>query len=264
MNLKHSHPFKVFSGGAVVGSLGGLIGLGGAEFRLPLLISVYGFAAIQAVMLNKVMSLAVVSFALLFRTETVPFSQIWTHNDIVFTLLAGSLVGAWLGADWVTKLANKTLYRLISVLLVVMAVILILGHNFELEQGFNLTMFERLGLGISAGFVIGVVASVMGVAGGELLIPTIMLLFGADLILAGSLSLAVSLPTMLTGLARYHNDARFAVVSQQKAFVGWMLLGSICGTALGAWLLSYVATDYLLYGLAAILLLSAYKVAKHP
>jgi hypothetical protein len=35
-----------FSGGAVIGFLGGLIGLGGAEFRLPLLIGGFGFAAL--------------------------------------------------------------------------------------------------------------------------------------------------------------------------------------------------------------------------
>ena len=39
----------------------------------------------------------------------------------------------------------------------------------------------------------------MGVAGGELLIPTIVLLYGVDIKIAGSLSLAVSLPTMLVG-----------------------------------------------------------------
>ncbi|MEO8518928.1 MAG: hypothetical protein ABI438_07075 [Dermatophilaceae bacterium] len=42
--------------GAAVGLLGGMIGLGGAEFRLPLLIGVFGFAALQAVNLNKAMS----------------------------------------------------------------------------------------------------------------------------------------------------------------------------------------------------------------
>jgi uncharacterized protein len=51
--------------------------------------------------------------------------------------------------------------------------------------------------GIIAGFVIGVIAWLLGVAGGEYLIPTLVLLFGADIKLAGSLSLAVSLPTML-------------------------------------------------------------------
>ena len=50
-----------FGGGAVIGALGGLIGLGGAEFQLPLLIGAFRFAALQAVILNKAMSLVVVA-----------------------------------------------------------------------------------------------------------------------------------------------------------------------------------------------------------
>jgi uncharacterized protein len=37
-----------------------MIGLGGAEFRLPLLIGLFGFAALSAVIVNKAMSLVVV------------------------------------------------------------------------------------------------------------------------------------------------------------------------------------------------------------
>src|ERR1700709_1859933 len=81
--------------------------------------------------------------------------------------------------------------------------------------------------GVFAGFVIGVVAPPLGLAGGELLIPTRVLLFGADIKLAGSLSLAVSLPTMLTGFARYSQDRSFAVLGQNRAFVVLMAAGSI-------------------------------------
>ena len=56
-----------FGGGAMIGALGGLIGLGGAEFRLPLLIGAFRFAPVQAVILNKAMSLVVVASALPFR-----------------------------------------------------------------------------------------------------------------------------------------------------------------------------------------------------
>ncbi len=49
--------------GAGVGLLGGLIGLGGAEFRLPLLIGLFEFAALHAVIRNKAMSLVVVLVA---------------------------------------------------------------------------------------------------------------------------------------------------------------------------------------------------------
>ncbi|MEO3745336.1 sulfite exporter TauE/SafE family protein [Plantactinospora sp. B5E13] len=63
-----------------------------------------------------------------------------------------------------------------------------------------------------AGFFIGVVAAIMGVAGGELLIPTIVLLFGTDIKIAGSLCLIVSLPTMLVAFARYSRDGSFIVL----------------------------------------------------
>ena len=66
--------------------------------------------------------------------------------------------------------------------------------------------------GVIAGFCIGVVAALLDVAGGELLIPTLVLLFGADIKLAGSLSLAVSLPTMIVGFTRYSRDRSFAVL----------------------------------------------------
>jgi uncharacterized membrane protein YfcA len=83
-----------FGGGAIIGALGGLIGLGGAEFRLPLLIGGFRFVALQAVILNKAMSLVVVASALPFCAATVPFTAIGAHWPIIVNLLAGSLIGA--------------------------------------------------------------------------------------------------------------------------------------------------------------------------
>jgi uncharacterized membrane protein YfcA len=87
-----------FAGGAVIGALGGLIGLGGAEFRLPLLIDAFRFPALQAVILNKAMSLVVVASALPFRAARVPFATVAANWSIIVNLLAGSLLGAWFGA----------------------------------------------------------------------------------------------------------------------------------------------------------------------
>jgi hypothetical protein len=44
---------SAFGGGAIISALGGLIGLGGAEFRLPLLIGAFRFEALEAVIVNK-------------------------------------------------------------------------------------------------------------------------------------------------------------------------------------------------------------------
>lgn len=252
-----------FSGGAVIGTLGGLIGLGGAEFRLPLLIGAFQFAALEAVILNKAASLIVVATALPFRAATVPLGEVASNWPIILNLLAGSLLGAWLGAGWATQLKSKTLYRVIAILLVIIAVILLLTHGAELIGHLQITGIAQLIAGVVAGFVIGIVASLLGVAGGELLIPTLILLFGADIKLAGSLSLAVSLPTMIVGFTRYSRDRSFAVLGQNRQFVIVMAIGSIVGTFIGGRLLGVVPSVVLLPLLAAILAISAVKVWRH-
>lgn len=251
-----------FAGGAVIGALGGLIGLGGAEFRLPLLIGPYRFRALEAVILNKAMSLIVVATALPFRAATVPFTAIAEHWSIVANLLAGSLIGAWYGAGLATKLSSKSLYRIIAVLLVLIAGALLFGHEPQ-GGGTVLTGTWQIAAGIVAGFGIGIVASLMGVAGGELLIPTLVLLFGADIKLAGSLSLAVSLPTMLVGFRRYSRDRAFAVLASNKTFVVSMAAGSVVGSFIGGRLLGLVPSSVLLPALALILVLSSVKVWRH-
>lgn len=85
-------------------------------------------------------------------------------------------------------------------------------------MGWPLSVFAG---GLVAGFGIGAIAAVLGVAGGELLIPTLVLLFGIDIKLAGSLSLAISLPTMLVGFARYSRDQSFAVAEIDPSFSAW-------------------------------------------
>jgi uncharacterized membrane protein YfcA len=184
------------------------------------------------------------------------------HWLVIVNLLAGSLLGAWLGASWATKLSSKNLYRVIAVLLVVIAAVLLFGHDAA-STGAMLTGASQIVAGVISGFSIGVVASLLGVAGGELLIPTLILLFGADIKLAGSLSLAVSLPTMLVGFARYSQDKSFAVIKEKGGFVAVMAAGSIVGTFIGGQILGIAPSGVLIPLLVVILLVSAFKVWRH-
>lgn len=252
----------VFLAGAIIGVLGGMIGLGGAEFRLPLLIGVFGFAALQAIIMNKAMSLIVVTTALPARLFAIPFGDLSPYWYIVLNLLAGSLVGAWAGAHWATKLKSKTLYRVIAVLLVLIAALLFYTHFFAVDP-LALPEVPRTIAGIGAGIIIGVVAALMGVAGGELLIPTIVLLYSTDIKIAGSLSLAVSLPTMLVAFARFSRDKSFSVLGQNKPFLVTMTLGSITGTIIGGLMLGVIPSLVLIPLLVLLLLLSSIKVWNH-
>ncbi|WP_354117610.1 sulfite exporter TauE/SafE family protein [Bradyrhizobium sp. LA6.12] len=252
-----------FGSGAIIGTLGGLIGLGGAEFRLPLLISLFRFRGLEAVVLNKATSLIVVASALPFRARAVPFAEIYAHWPVILNLLAGSLVGAYAGASWATRLKSETLYKVIAVLLLLIAGVLLFAHGTAAAPAPALTGMYLIIAGVAAGFVIGIVASLLGVAGGEFLIPTLILLFGADVKLAGSLSLAVSLPTMLVGFARYSRDQNFPVLRANWQFMLAMAIGSIVGTFIGGLLLGIVPNSILLPGLAVILVISAVEIWRH-
>jgi uncharacterized membrane protein YfcA len=140
---------------------GGLIGLGGAEFRLPLLIGLFRFRGLEAVILNKAVSLVVVATALPFRASNVPFAEVGAHWPVIVNLLAGSLVGALGGSSMGN---TETLYRVIAVLLVAIAAILIFAHDTTADVPL-FTGWLQVVAGIAAGFVIGVIASLPGVAG---------------------------------------------------------------------------------------------------
>jgi uncharacterized membrane protein YfcA len=259
--FRRSQP-AAFGTGALIGALGGLVGLGGAEFRLPLLISYFGFQGLEAIILNKATSLVVVASALPFRATTIPFAEIGEHWPTIVNLLAGSLVGAWVGAEWATRLRSETLYKIISALLVIIAGTLLLAHD-PVKGVPLITGWPQVVTGVVAGFCIGIVAALLGVAGGEFLIPTLILLFGADVKLAGSLSLVVSLPTMLVGFARYSRDQSFSVLGRHLLFLFVMAAGSISGAFIGAHLLGLVPSGVLLPLLAGVLMFSALKVWRH-
>nr|WP_237073096.1 sulfite exporter TauE/SafE family protein [Prosthecochloris sp. CIB 2401] len=257
--------FQGFGAGGAVATLAGLIGLGGAEFRLPILKGLFQLDTLKAVILNKATSLIVVFFALMFRSYEIPFEEIWEYKSIIFNLLLGSLAGAWIAAGIAMKIKEQTLDRIVLVLLLFLAAVLMLEHWFLHEQDgalFDSLLIEVI-VGIVSGFGIGVVASMLGVAGGELLIPVIVLLYGVDVKLAGSLSLAISLPTMLVGFARYTKSQAIIVLREERSLFIALGIGSIIGAAAGSALLGVVSSDVLVLLLALVLMISAYKIFTH-
>jgi uncharacterized membrane protein YfcA len=226
-----------------------------------LLIGLFGFAALQAVIMNKAMSLLVVVTALPARLVAVPFDTVNGYWFVVVNLLAGSLIGAWIGAAWATRMRSATLYRVLAVLLVLIAIALAWNHFGDLNP-LELHPLPRTLLGLAAGVGIGIVAALMGVAGGELLIPTIVLLFAVDIKIAGSLALAISLPTCWWRSPATDATAASQSCAPTRASCS-MATGSIIGTILGGLLLGAVPEDVLIPLLVTLLLVSSVKVWRH-
>jgi uncharacterized membrane protein YfcA len=90
------------------------------------------------------------------------------------------------------------------VLLVLIGVLLIIEGFLpsQLPAFLPKALAWHISAGLLFGLLIGLVSSLLGVAGGELIISTLVFAFGADILTAGTASLIVSLPTVIVGVAR--------------------------------------------------------------
>jgi uncharacterized membrane protein YfcA len=250
---------KPFFYGTLIGILGGLIGLGGAEFRLPVLTFIFEFSTIHAVIINLIISWVTVASSLIFRWES--WSAIDTYLPIVATLLSGSLIGASAGVSLASRINEKKLDKIVAVLLGILALVMFAEAAIHFDP-LKLNDIALGLLGFCAGIIIGLFSSMLGVAGGELIIPTIALLYGIDIKIAGMLSLMISLPTIMIGLYRYRNKNSFTIVRPNIKFISLMGAGSIVGAFIGKSLLGIVSSSMLQIFLAIILSLSAVKLYK--
>src|SRR5918993_3616963 len=194
-------PLAALLYGAPIGLLGGLIGLGGAEFRLPVLAGVFGYAARRAVALNLAISLLTVLSALLIRGGTLDLAPLIALLPVVVAMISGAVSAAFVGVALVHRISDRRLERFILVLLVVVGTALIIEAFLPQDVPALLpdSLPLRMVVAVLFGLAIGMVSSLLGVAGGELIIPTLVFIFGAGIKTAGTASLLISLPTVAVG-----------------------------------------------------------------
>jgi len=97
------------------------------------------------------------------------------------------------------------LERLIAGLLLVIGIALIFESFLPEETGRLLPNGTATDIIAGLLFVLGIglVSSLLGVAGGEVIIPTLIFAYGADIKVAGTASLLIGLPTVFVGIVRY-------------------------------------------------------------
>ncbi|KPV54916.1 permease [Kouleothrix aurantiaca] len=245
--------------------LGGLIGLGGAEFRLPVLAGMLGYSARKAVPLNLAVSLTTIIASLLIRGRTLSLSPLVPFVPSMLALIGGAVVAAFFGASLSGQLSNEQLERVILVLLIGIGCALIVEGFLPQEVPGLLppALLWRVVAGVVFGLAIGLVSSLLGVAGGELIIPTMIFAFGADIKTAGTASLFISLPTVLVGLVRYTSRGAFNERRDLAETVAPMSAGSVIGAIIGGLLVGIAPAAVLKIGLGIILIVSALRIFQH-
>ena len=94
-----------------------------------------------------------------------------------------------------------------------------------------------------AGVVIGLVAGLLGVAGGELIIPTLVYAFGVDVRTAGTVSLLISVPILAASLWR--QGGALAGGPELRSLVVPMWAGSALGAVAGGTLAAMTPSGWL-------------------
>jgi uncharacterized protein len=248
--------------GAPIGLLGGLIGLGGAEFRLPVLAGVFGYAARRAVALNLAISLITVLSALLIRGETLSLTPLLGLLPIAVAMIVGAVSAAYVGTALVHRVSEHLLERIILVFLVVIGAALIVEAFLPRDVPALLpnAQLVRLLAAVIFGLGIGLVSSLLGVAGGELIIPTLVFAFGAGIKTAGTASLLISLPTVAVGVLRHRRLGSFTDRADLTKTVAPMGVGSVVGAVVGGLFVGVVPAAVLKLVLGVILIVSAVRI----
>jgi hypothetical protein len=242
-----------FVSGIVIGAAAGLIGVGGGEFRIPVLLHVLRLPVKAAAGANTVIGLFVVVLSVIRRWG----QQSLTADDVTLgaVMAALSLFGAVIGARQAHRLSTPLLKRIVCLYLLAVGVWMVVEGLAEVEH----TLFEPEGwlrwtLAALIGFLIAVASGALGVAGGEMRIPALMYLFAMPVKVAGTVSLIASIPTVAAGAMTYrrlgHIPNRVLVLSLI------MGAGSLIGVLIGAALLPLV-DQHTLKALLGVILLVA-------
>ena len=259
------HAGRAFAFGVPIGTLGGLIGLGGAEFRHPVLTGILRYPPRAAVALNLAISLITVAAALTVRTVTLDTAAVVPLLPVAAAITLGAVIAAYLGVGWVHRISDVQLRRMILVLLLVIGVGLI-GEAFAPGEATGLLPDlspVQLLVAIACGLVIGLISSLLGVAGGEVIIPTLLFVFGADIVVAGTLSLLISLPTVTVGVARHTRHGSYHDRADRTRTILPMGVGSVLGAIIGGLLVGLAPQSAIKLLLGVILIYSALRVFRH-
>ncbi|MGL4256643.1 MAG: sulfite exporter TauE/SafE family protein [Microbacterium sp.] len=214
--------------GLLAGLLSGLFGVGGGTVIVPLLVLALAFDQRLA---------AGTSLAAIVPTAAVGVVSYALHDAVAWIpgllLAAGAVVGAQVGT-WLLPRLSITFLRWAFVGFLVLVIVSLFVVIPSREATLDLTVLSGIGL-VVLGVVTGIVAGLIGVGGGIIVVPALMVLFGTSDLIAKGTSLLMMIPTAVSGTIG--NLRRGNVDLVAAATIG---VAACTTTALGAWLATVV------------------------
>jgi uncharacterized protein len=207
--------------GVAVGLTAGMFGIGGGALLVVGLVTLgwtqHGAHATSLAAIILTAAAAVVPFALAGEVALLAAA----------VLAPTAMLGAFLGAGLMKRIPERELRIAFGVFLILVALRMMVGVEATAGpselQGAAYAWMALLGLAT------GVLSSIMGIGGGLLMVPALVLLFGFGQHAAEGTSLAVVIPTALVGAMRH----------SRSGYTAWRMglmlgLAGIVGGVVGA------------------------------
>ncbi len=209
--------------GLAAGLMSGLMGVGGGIVMIPLMTAFLGLTQHKA----HGTSLAVIVFTAIAGALTYGFSG---HTDLVIALelIAGSMVGARIGALVMNRIPARELRMIFAIFIFLIGLRLLLA----LPSGEAIVQTNTL-IGVLTvvviGLITGILSGMLGVGGGIVMVPAMVLLLGLAQQNAQGVSLLVMIPTSIVGATTHLKKGN--VVTR---IVPWIAATSIIAAVIGS------------------------------
>lgn len=208
---------------ALVGLTLGLLGGGGSILTVPIFVYVLGFAPKEAI----AMSLAVVGTVSAFGA-----AGHWRAGNVnarVALVFGGvAMAGSYLGARLAVFFSGAAQLTLFAVVMLLAAFFMFRGPRTAESEASSAddapaTMTMPLGLIVAQGLAVGVLTGLVGVGGGFLIVPALVLLGGVPMKQAVGTSLVVIVMNSAAAFSGYLGQVE----------VAWGLMGTFAAVAIG-------------------------------
>lgn len=234
--------------GLLAGLLSGLFGVGGGILIVPALIYL---AKLDPKVASGSSLLAIVPVAAVGAAGYA----VGGHVDLGLTLIlaVGSILGAPVGARLLKRIPHEALQlAFVAFLAVVIVSLFLVVPSRESAIAFDPIM----AIGLAAlGFATGVLSGLLGIGGGVIIVPMLVLLFGASDLVAKGSSLLLMIATGASGTVA---NLRQGTLDTTAAIgVG---VGAACSTLLGVWIAQSVSPQAANIAFAVFLVLIAARM----
>lgn len=237
---RQTHLIKVLLAGAAAGLMSGVFGVGGGLLLVPALIYALGYdqRLAHGTSLAAILPIAFASLMTYIGTGNVDWAvAIW--------IAVGAIAGAVVGTKLLKVLPVRVIAIAFIVMLVVTAARLLMSFEALGREDLSLVLVIQL---VILGLVSGTLAGLLGVGGGVIMVPVMILIFQMPPVIAKGTSVAVIIPTALMGTWRNRRNDNTDI----KAGLTLGLAGMLAAVAGG--LIASTMDPYLSNLLFAILL----------